>query len=388
MTCRKRSRSDSVHSYIGQEASTQEGTPSRLEVDSSASVAPSESDPGSNLSWQQHPELNLDSHTSREEGQDGPPPDEVNNWHDPVVDLEGGLNSQQQDPGPNLNSTEEDQFVPPWNDGDNPHDLNADVGGGLDSHQPSPWPNPNGSTSGEDQVDPPPDEGDNPLDHDANAEDSLEGRNASRQDVQPDDLPGGPNDWNPDDIIPHMDALCKSVEFIDNLRAATLENDPIPFDVCERLKSPISEPLHIDNVLRYCLDVYLVTTGTNGSEASYEDVCKALKCLSPGIDTLLLHDQLKQKIAELTGVVPLMTNMCSNSCVAFAGPYAELRTCFECSAEHYETITQRKKQISVPCRQALTIPIGPQIQAQYRSPKSAWNMGHCAQVMEPLLAKL
>ena len=157
---------------------------------------------------------------------------------------------------------------------------------------------------------------------------------------------------------------CEGCFLTDNLRAATLENDPIPFDVCERLKSPISEPLHIDNVLRYCLDIYLATTGTNGSEASYEDVCKALKCLSPGIDTLLSHDQLKQKIAELTGVVPLMTDMCSNSCVAFAGPYDELRTCPECSAERYETITRRKKQISVPCRQALTIPIRPQIQAQ------------------------
>jgi hypothetical protein len=42
----------------------------------------------------------------------------------------------------------------------------------------------------------------------------------------------------------------------------------------------------------------------------------------------------------------------------------------------------------MPCRQALTIPVGLQIQAQYRSRESAWNMGHQNQVMEPLLAKL
>ena len=36
----------------------------------------------------------------------------------------------------------------------------------------------------------------------------------------------------------------------------------------------------------------------------------------------------------------------------------------------------------------LTIPVGPQIQVQYRSPEGAWNMGHWACVMGPLVAKL
>ena len=371
MTLGKRSRTDSAKSTIEREASPQEGTPSNMRAQND------------------HP-FEDNGSPGRTEGQVDTPTNEVNDRHDSVEDAGGGLNSQQQDAGPNLNSNTsgEDLFVPPQNDGDDPRNPDADVESGLDSRQPSPPPNPDRSTPGEDPDGPPPDEGDDPLDQDASAEDGLEGSNATRQDVQPDDLPGGPNDWNPDYIIPHMDALRKSVEFIDNLRAATLENDPIPFDVRERLKSPISEPLHIDNVLRYCLDVYLATTGTNGSETSYDDVCKALKRLSPGVSTLLSHDQLKRKIAELTGVVPMMTDMCSNSCVAFAGPYADLRTCPECSADRYEIITRRKRQISVPCRQALTIPIGPQIQAQYRSPESAWNMGHRARVMEPLLAKL
>ena len=44
--------------------------------------------------------------------------------------------------------------------------------------------------------------------------------------------------------------------------------------------------------------------------------------------------------------------------------------------------------MTVPRKQALTIPIGPQIQAQYRSHEGVWNMGHQHRVMEPLLAKL
>jgi hypothetical protein len=83
-----------------------------------------------------------------------------------------------------------------------------------------------------------------------------------------------------------------------------------------------------------------------------------------------------------------MTDMCSKSCVAFTGPFSKLLMCPECSSEWYETVTQGNKCITVPHKQALTIPVGPQIQAQYRSCEGAWNMGHWCRVMEPLLARL
>lgn len=419
MTPRKRARSNSVHSTIGPEASTKEENPSNKrahndhrieddsslghapddgmsveppmpEVDRSADVAHSESNRGSSLSQQHGPGHNLGS-SSPVEDQVGPPPDKGNDSLGPDADAEGDLNSRQQGLDPNLdgNNSGEDQLAPLQDDVDDLHYPDADAEGGLNPQQHGPGPNDDNST-GEYQTGPPSDEGDDPHDPDVepDAEGGLEGRNARRQDMQPDDFPGGPNDWNPDDIIPHMDGLRKSVEFIDKLHSATLDNDPIPFDVRERLKSPMSEPTHIDNMLCYCLDVYLATSGTHGSEASYDDVCKALKRIAPDIVGTLSHNQLKRKIAELTGVVPVMTDMCRNSCVAFSGPYAELRSCPECSAGRYETITRRKKRVSVPCRQALTIPIGPQIQDQYRSPEGAWNMGHRARTMEPLLAKL
>ena len=84
----------------------------------------------------------------------------------------------------------------------------------------------------------------------------------------------------------------------------------------------------------------------------------------------------------------MMTDMCENSCVAFTGPFSKLCLCPLCSSDHYETVTQGTKRVSVPHKQALTIPVGLQIQAQYWSPKSVWNMGHWARVMEPLLVKL
>ena len=81
------------------------------------------------------------------------------------------------------------------------------------------------------------------------------------------------------------------MEFIKGLHDATLDNDPIPFDIHERLGSPITKPLQIDKLLRFCLDVYLVTT--NESEASYDNVCAALNRLSPDIGTPLSSNQLK-----------------------------------------------------------------------------------------------
>ena len=150
-------------------------------------------------------------------------------------------------------------------------------------------------------------------------------------------------------------------------------------------QSPISEPLLISKELRLCLDLYLATM--NGSQASYRDVCVAIKRFSPDAN-LLSHEQFKHKLTELTGIVPIMSDMFYNSCVAYVGPFVDLQTCPICSTARYETITRGQKLVSVPSKQALTIPVGPQIQAQYRSPEGAWNMGHRACIMGPLVAKI
>ena len=96
-------------------------------------------------------------------------------------------------------------------------------------------------------------------------------------DMQLDDHPGGPNDWSLDNIVPHLEALCISVDFIKYLCCATLDDDPIPANVREQLHSPITEPLNINNDLHLCLEVFLETT--TGSEASYSDICAAFDAI-------------------------------------------------------------------------------------------------------------
>ena len=205
------------------------------------------------------------------------------------------------------------------------------------------------------------------------------------QDVQPDDLPGGPNNWLLDNLVPHLDALHTSTQFIDQIHLTMLENNPIPPESRERLQFPIVEAPDINADLRMCIDIFVQTI--NGSQATYDGICQAIKRRSPKIKTLT-YDQMWRKLSDLTGVFPVMTDMCNSSCVAFTGPFSKLQSCPVCPSERYETVMQGNRLVSVPCKQALTIPVGPQIQAQYWSQEGAWNMGHRSRVMEPMLVRL
>jgi hypothetical protein len=62
--------------------------------------------------------------------------------------------------------------------------------------------------------------------------------------------------------------------------------------------------------------------------------------------------------------------MCYNSCVAFTGPFANLQHCPECSELRYDP----KKPGNVPLKRFYTIPLGPQIQAQWQTPEGANRM--------------
>ena len=77
---------------------------------------------------------------------------------------------------------------------------------------------------------------------------------------------------------------------------------------------------------------------------------------------------MKRHIAEITGVVPIISDMCRNSCIAFTGPLAMLDTCSECSEPRFDPITKKALQ------HLYTIPPGPQLQAQWRDIESAQRM--------------
>ncbi|PBK81066.1 hypothetical protein ARMGADRAFT_948811 [Armillaria gallica] len=61
--------------------------------------------------------------------------------------------------------------------------------------------------------------------------------------------------------------------------------------------------------------------------------------------------------------------MCINSCTVYTGPFKTLQCCLYCAKPCYTSETS-----SIPCQQFYTMPIGPQLQAIWQSPKSVQSM--------------
>jgi hypothetical protein len=108
------------------------------------------------------------------------------------------------------------------------------------------------------------------------------------------------------------------------------------------------------------------------SEKSYEIARAAILRRWPS-SNLLTYYKVKCLVAELSGVEPIVHDMCVKSCVAYTGPFLDLDACPLCSEPRYD---QFRLEISngkdrTPRQEFHTIPIGSQIQALYRTPESA-----------------
>ncbi|KAL6301085.1 hypothetical protein BKA93DRAFT_819140 [Sparassis latifolia] len=146
--------------------------------------------------------------------------------------------------------------------------------------------------------------------------------------------------------------------FIDALKKASLDNGKLPDDV-----------LH---------------------QETYNAVREAILQRYPE-DTILSYDQMKRRITELTGIVPIVHDMCINTCIAYTGPdFTDLDSCPMCSQPCYDQVKLRasggKQRIS---RKVFhTFPIGPQIQALKRSPEGGESIKYCARCTEKLVNEL
>ena len=109
------------------------------------------------------------------------------------------------------------------------------------------------------------------------------------------------------------------------------------------------------------------------SEDVYEANQKAYIARHPDEQFYSLY-RVKRRISLLTGIEPLIFDMCILAHVAFVAMYADLDTCPECGEARYDPDKFAKTGIKVPRKQFTTIPIGPVIQALYRSEDSAQQM--------------
>ena len=103
------------------------------------------------------------------------------------------------------------------------------------------------------------------------------------REAQPDDIPDGLYDWSREDIVPRLETLRILIEFIKGLEGASLDRDPILDDVHAQLRFPSTMHPHIDDDLRMCIGIFMETL--NGSQATYDGVCRFIKQRYPDTHT-------------------------------------------------------------------------------------------------------
>ncbi|KAJ7575373.1 hypothetical protein C8J56DRAFT_1172215 [Mycena floridula] len=163
-------------------------------------------------------------------------------------------------------------------------------------------------------------------------------------------------------------------QFIADIRNATLDNGGLPPSVIEALRNPATERPDISNPdLRLALDLFLAVG--NASEQIYTDIRAAILLRHPKTSLLSYHE-VKQEVANLTGIFPIYDDMCINSCHAYTGPFSALEACNYCGEARYDPVVLNTTGKKVPRQQQCTLPLGPQIQTLRRSEEGAKEMGY------------
>ncbi|CAL1697464.1 unnamed protein product [Somion occarium] len=163
-------------------------------------------------------------------------------------------------------------------------------------------------------------------------------------------------------------------DFINELHTASLDDSKLSQAAIKRLRNTprTATPETMDPLLRLSIEIYLATE--NASQKMYNEIRDAFHRCYPN-DKLLSYDEVKNCLAELTGIYPLLEDMCPNSCIAFTGPFKKLDKCPLCGAARYDehklAASGGKEKVG---RSFYTIPIGPQVQALLRSPQTAEHM--------------
>lgn len=131
----------------------------------------------------------------------------------------------------------------------------------------------------------------------------------------------------------HVEDLRQSRDFINGIKSATLENSRLDPDCIKRLKEPRQSVEELDPNLRHSVDMFLANI--TASEGTYTLNREAHLRHYPD-DSILSLEAVKKKVAQLTGVVPIMEHMCPNTCIAYTGPFSQLDNCPKCQQPRYD----------------------------------------------------
>ena len=191
----------------------------------------------------------------------------------------------------------------------------------------------------------------------------------------------GPHDHEPGNV-PGLDSpideLKMMAEFIKALKGATLEQSNMQPEDVERLRAADPTPVVDATDKHFVKALKTFFSTTNSSQATYNNMRSTMLECYPD-DPFLSYDQMRRRVEQLSGVVPIYHDMCQDTCVAFTGPWKDCDHCPICSKPHYRPGTKE------PHRQFITIPLGPVIQALYSSPETAKKMHYREQTTDEIL---
>ncbi|EPQ49980.1 hypothetical protein GLOTRDRAFT_134382 [Gloeophyllum trabeum ATCC 11539] len=191
-----------------------------------------------------------------------------------------------------------------------------------------------------------------------------------------------------EEYVGSIDDIKYADQFIKLLKAATLDDghSRLDDDVLERLLNPPNTTLDIDDPdTRFSIRVYLLLA--EASEDCYASMQRAVADRFGSSVSMLSYYEVWKLVGDLTGVFPIVYDMCERSCMAYSGPYAELDRCPYCDHPRWDPKKSRGAT-HVPYKVFSTFPIGPQLQALWRSLESAQAMQYRRIRTEQLLSEL
>ncbi|KAF8978136.1 hypothetical protein BDQ17DRAFT_1202881, partial [Cyathus striatus] len=113
----------------------------------------------------------------------------------------------------------------------------------------------------------------------------------------------------------NIDEISTALQFIELLHEAELNSSDMELEDIELLRNPAESPLQVKDLdIRLALKLYLTTS--SASQKVYNMNREAILERHPK-DKIPSFDQIKRHVNNLSGIKPIVNDMCIKSCVAF-----------------------------------------------------------------------
>ena len=176
-----------------------------------------------------------------------------------------------------------------------------------------------------------------------------------------------------------LENLANMQTIIEHIQGASLSNEEKQWsnDEFDAFLHPLHEQFCLDDPqLRLSLSIYM-SLSAHSSEATYNAMNRSIKECYPD-STMLSFDQVQNRLKSISRILLLHFDMCTNSCMAFTGPFSELKNCQFYSEDHFQVqVSQNGDITNTPHCQFVTLPIGPQIQALQHHPITVAKLQDC-----------